>query len=150
MATQLSATALTENSSLIAGNATLTEDAIKGVRKEAIEATRSTMRLLGWASADGVMLSSLHPQVHELEASAKTVMYVATERAGSLVCVGLLALADTLKDDSIAAIQQLHSMGIQTAMITGDNALTAQAIAEKVGVGIASVYRVLRENRSAA
>jgi len=43
-------------------------------------------------------------------------------------------VADTLKDDSQAAIEALHEMGLQTAMITGDNAHTAHAIARKVGI----------------
>jgi Cu+-exporting ATPase len=47
---------------------------------------------------------------------------------------GVVAVADTLKDDSAKAIGALHEMGIQTAMITGDNQRTADAIARVVGI----------------
>jgi Cu+-exporting ATPase len=43
-------------------------------------------------------------------------------------------VADNLKDDSLAAIGELHEMGLQTAMITGDNQRTAEAIARRVGI----------------
>ncbi len=82
----------------------------------------------------GIDISNMHAQAQELEAQAKTVMYLAGEMGGVLSAIGLLALADTLKDDSIFAVQQLHAMGIQTAMITGDNPRTAEAIARQVGI----------------
>ncbi len=47
---------------------------------------------------------------------------------------GVIAVADTLKDDSLNAIRELHNMGFETAMITGDNQRTAQAIARKVEI----------------
>ncbi len=65
-----------------------------------------------------------------LEEDAKTAMLVATDGA----LVGLIAVADTLKEDSVAAINELHRMGIETAMITGDNQRTANAIARIVGM----------------
>jgi Cu+-exporting ATPase len=65
-----------------------------------------------------------------LEDDAKTAMLVAV--GGQMK--GIIAVADTLKEDSEPAIQELHAMGLQTAMITGDNKRTAEAIARKVGI----------------
>ena len=48
--------------------------------------------------------------------------------------IGIVAVADTLKDDSIEAIRELEAMGLKTIMLTGDNEQTARAIAEKLGM----------------
>ena len=48
--------------------------------------------------------------------------------------LGMIAVADTIKEDSAAAIGDLHRMGIPTVMLTGDNAFTAEAIGKKAGV----------------
>ncbi|HEY5692133.1 MAG TPA: heavy metal translocating P-type ATPase [Cyclobacteriaceae bacterium] len=65
-----------------------------------------------------------------LEEEAKTAMLVAID--GQMA--GVIAVADTLKEDSADAIRALHEKGIQTAMITGDNQRTAEAIARRVGI----------------
>ncbi len=78
--------------------------------------------------------SSLLALAEGLEGEAKTVMYVAGERGGRLHLVGVIAVADTLKEDSLQAITQLSEMGLQTAMITGDNRRTAETIAQQVGI----------------
>jgi heavy metal translocating P-type ATPase len=68
--------------------------------------------------------------VESHEAGAQTV--VAVVRSGQLA--GLLALADTLKADAVAAIRLLHEQGLQTVMITGDNARAAHVMARKLGI----------------
>jgi Cu+-exporting ATPase len=74
--------------------------------------------------------SNLEEDLINLEDEAKTAMLVAVD--GKLA--GIVAVADTLKDDSRQAINALQQMGIQTAMITGDNQRTADAIASTVGI----------------
>ncbi|MDZ7672911.1 MAG: heavy metal translocating P-type ATPase [Halanaerobiales bacterium] len=69
-------------------------------------------------------------KLHELEDQGKTAMLVAK---GNQI-IGIIAVADTLKEDSIDAINELKSLGLKTAMITGDNKRTAQAIADQVGI----------------
>ncbi len=78
----------------------------------------------------GVPLDGNAPAIEELERQGKTVMLMADE-AGLL---GALAVADTVKETSRAAIKALRAMGIEVYMLTGDNRRTAQAIAEQVGV----------------
>lgn len=77
-----------------------------------------------------------------LSASGKTPLFFAKEEDGNAVQVlGLIAVADTIRSDSAAAVRLLKEMGIRTVMVTGDNERTAQAIGVQVGVDrvIASV-----------
>ncbi len=60
----------------------------------------------------------------------KTPMLIA--KSGNLV--GIVAVADTVKESSAAAIAQLKKLGVRTVMLTGDNAVTANAVAKTVGV----------------
>ncbi|MFF2019199.1 heavy metal translocating P-type ATPase [Paenibacillus sp. NPDC058177] len=65
-----------------------------------------------------------------LEQEGKTAMLVAVEKA----VVGVVAVADTIKETSRAAVAALHKMGIEVVMITGDNKITAEAIAQQAGI----------------
>ncbi|HSN76221.1 MAG TPA: heavy metal translocating P-type ATPase [Anaerolineae bacterium] len=78
----------------------------------------------------GVALNGLDAQVTRLQGEAKTAMLVAVDG----VAVGVIAVADTVRPTSKAAIDQLHVLGVQVAMLTGDNQRTADAIAQQVGV----------------
>lgn len=75
--------------------------------------------------------AALEETLLRLEHEAKTAMLVAIEDR----LAGVIAVADTLKEDSVAAIEELRRMGLETAMITGDNRHTAQAIADRVHIG---------------
>ena len=78
----------------------------------------------------GMETATLIAEVKRLQGEGKTTVLVALDD-----CVaGAIAIADTVKDGSIEAIQQLHKMGIKVAMLTGDNQQTAQAIAKQVGI----------------
>jgi P-type Cu+ transporter len=66
----------------------------------------------------------------DLAAAGKTPILVAVDSHPA----GVIGVADTVKDDSVAAIAALRKLGLQVVMITGDNARTAAAIARKVGV----------------
>jgi Cu+-exporting ATPase len=77
-----------------------------------------------------VSLSELKDKSDQLAAEGKTPMYVAMEDQLS----GIIAVADVVKENSAKAIKKLRSMGIEVAMITGDNHKTAEAIAKQVGI----------------
>jgi Cu+-exporting ATPase len=94
--------------------------------------------------ARGFALNDLEPEIVRLQFEAKTAMLVTVDGAVS----GLIAVADTLKDNSKEAIQDLHRMGLKVAMITGDNQKTAEAIAKQVGVDTV-LAEVLPEGKSA-
>jgi P-type Cu+ transporter len=78
----------------------------------------------------GVEIAPLADDLERLEAEGKTTMLAAVD--GELA--GVLAVADTLKEESEAAIAALHDLGVRTAMLTGDNRRTAEAIARRVGI----------------
>jgi Cu+-exporting ATPase len=77
-----------------------------------------------------VDMNGLHLEVDRLQAEAKTAMLVAVD--GELA--GVIAVADTVKDNSKEAIVALHRMGLRVVMITGDNQKTAEAIGRSVNV----------------
>ncbi|EOH95086.1 heavy metal translocating P-type ATPase [Enterococcus haemoperoxidus ATCC BAA-382] len=78
----------------------------------------------------GISLGNLGVTSDQLAEQGKTPMYIAKD--GKIA--GIIAVADTIKPNSIPAIKKLHQMGIEVAMITGDNKRTAQAIAKQVGI----------------
>jgi Cu+-exporting ATPase len=82
------------------------------------------------------LTSSTENDLSRLEEEAKTAMLIALDNK----IIGIIAVADTLKESSIHAIKQLEKMGLETVMLTGDNERTAKAIAKKVGIS-----RVLAE-----
>jgi Cu+-exporting ATPase len=73
---------------------------------------------------------SLETALQRLEGDGKTAMLLAVD--GQLA--GVIAVADTLKAEAIDAVRELKEMGLETAMITGDNQRTARAIAQQVGI----------------
>jgi len=79
---------------------------------------------------EGIALSGLERQAQQLADDGKTPMFVAVDNQAA----GLIAVADTVKEDSRMAIAALKRMGLEVVMITGDNERTAQAIARQVGV----------------
>lgn len=78
----------------------------------------------------GLDLSEITAEVSRLQGEGKTTVLVSVDGC----MAGAIAIADTVKAGSVEAIQQLDKMGIQVAMLTGDNQQTAQAIAKQVGI----------------
>jgi Cu+-exporting ATPase len=81
-----------------------------------------------------IPLTGLEAESDRLAAEGKTPMYVALDGGDGMKLAGIVAVADVLKTSSRAAIENLHKMGIEVAMITGDNKKTAAAIAREAGI----------------
>lgn len=77
-----------------------------------------------------IRLELLETQSDKLATEGKTPMYIAVDNK----LAGIIAVADVVKESSAKAIKRLHEMGIEVAMITGDNRRTAEAIAKQVGI----------------
>jgi len=77
-----------------------------------------------------IVLKPLEDNSNKLATDGKTPMFVAFDNK----LVGIIAVADVVKKNSKKAIEKLHKMGIEVAMITGDNKKTADAIAKQVGI----------------
>jgi Cu+-exporting ATPase len=90
-----------------------------------------------------ISLESLEASSDKLAEEGKTPMYIAIENK----IAGIIAVADTVKENSKRAIDKLHEMGIKVAMITGDNKRTAEAIAKQVGIDIV-LAEVLPEDKA--
>ncbi|MFW6071379.1 MAG: heavy metal translocating P-type ATPase [Candidatus Bipolaricaulota bacterium] len=80
--------------------------------------------------SNDVDYGSVKEKVEGLEKEAKTAMLVAKDRE----VLGVIGVADQIKEDSADAIAELKELGLEPVMITGDNERTARAIAEKVGI----------------
>ncbi len=79
---------------------------------------------------ENIALGSLEEKSKSLADDGKTPMFIALDGKAA----GIIAVADTVKEDSAEAIKALQGLGIEVVMITGDNRRTAEAIARKVGV----------------
>lgn len=90
-----------------------------------------------------ISLKDLETASDRLAEEGKTPMYVAVDEK----IAGIIAVADTVKENSKRAIERLHEMGIQVAMITGDNRRTAEAIAKQVNIDIV-LAEVLPEDKA--
>jgi Cu+-exporting ATPase len=77
-----------------------------------------------------LILDELVFKANELVSAGKTVMFLSVDGHGA----GLIALADTIKPEAQKVVHQLHKMGIEVAMVTGDNRRTAEAIARQAGI----------------
>lgn len=83
-----------------------------------------------WMRENGLVDEAMNEKANRFAEQGKTPLYIGYNDAVQ----GLIVVADTVKESSARAIQTLHEMGIQVAMMTGDHERTAQAIAAEVGI----------------
>jgi Cu+-exporting ATPase len=79
---------------------------------------------------ENIALGSLEEKSKSIADDGKTPMFIALDGKAA----GIIAVADTVKEDSAEAIKALQGLGMEVVMITGDNRRTAEAIARKVGI----------------
>lgn len=133
----------------------------KAISGNGLSATFGEKRLIGGsetfiASHIGSMEKSILDKAHALSLEGKTPLFFAENGA----LLGVIAVADTVKDDSREAVEQLCAMGILPVMLTGDNERTARAIARQCGIsavvsgvkpdGKEAVIKSLREKGAVA
>jgi Cu+-exporting ATPase len=106
----------------------------KAIPGQGIEATIGGQRvLLGnmkLMKEKGVRINKIKGKDTAFSQKGKTPMFMAVNGRP----VGIIAVADTLKQDSAAAIDALHRLGLEVIMVTGDNQRTADAIAREIGI----------------
>ena len=78
----------------------------------------------------GVKYARHNQKIDELSAEGQTVMLLAVDKK----IAGLIAVSDPIKKDSASAVQQLKNQGVRVIMVTGDNEITAHAIARQAGI----------------
>jgi len=78
----------------------------------------------------GVKYARHNKKIDELSAEGQTVMLLAVDKK----IAGLIAVSDPIKKDSASAVQQLKNQGVRVIMVTGDNEITAHAIARQAGI----------------
>lgn len=83
-----------------------------------------------WMEEMGVALGDLASQADSLRKDGQTVMFVARENK----VLGLLGVSDSIKASTPEAIELLHREGLRLIMVTGDNQLTAESVAKKLGI----------------
>ncbi len=94
-----------------------------------------------------ISVNKYENEIQSLEEQGKTVMLLANAKAKKLL--GIIAVADTIKETSSLAVKQLQDMGINVYMITGDNVRTAVAIAKQAGMNETNVFaQVLPEDKA--
>ncbi len=91
--------------------------------------------LLERAGSNGAEAPGSARGIAAADLAAQTVVHVALKNAeGPVIPVGLIHLSDSIKEDSAAAVAELHRMGLRTVLLTGDRRASAEAIARQVGI----------------
>ncbi|MFT9485936.1 MAG: heavy metal translocating P-type ATPase [Tepidibacillus sp.] len=122
-------------------------DSFEAIPGHGVEAIYQNHRILAGnrrlMKKEGIPFDSFVSSAEKLEYEGKTAMFVAIDGKPA----GIIAVADTLKENAKEAVSRLKKMGIKVAMITGDNKRTADAIAKQVGIDIV-LAEVLPQDKS--
>jgi len=121
-------------------------EGFRAVRGRGVEALLDGRRLIvgsiGLMRERGLDLSGLESEVRGIEEQGRTAMIVSLDGRPA----GMLGVADTLKEGASGTVAELRDMGLEVVMISGDNAVTARAVADGAGIG-SVVAEVLPEGK---
>ncbi len=101
----------------------------KGMQTE-IDGKTVLLGIARWFQEEGVDIEALQKEAEILAEAGKTPMFVAVDHKA----VGLIAVADTVKEDAKTVVAALHHMGLKVILLSGDRKKTAEAIAKAVGI----------------
>lgn len=122
-------------------------DKFKAIPGCGIEATIDNKKVLignkKLMNDKNISFKDLYKIGDELSKQGKTPMYISMEDE----LLGIIAVADVIKENSKKTIEKLHDMGIKVAMLTGDNKNTANAISKEVGIDLV-ISEVLPQDKS--
>jgi Cu+-exporting ATPase len=105
-------------------------EAVPGGIRARVEGRGVLVGSLRFLSESGVFENRLLPKSEDLAREGKTPIFVAVDGEP----VGLVAVADVVRDESREAVQRLHALGLEVAMLTGDNRRTAEAVARELDI----------------
>ena len=122
-------------------------DKFKAIPGCGIEATIDNKKVLignkKLMNDKNISFKDLYKIGDELSVQGKTPMYISMEDE----LLGIIAVADVIKENSKKTVEKLHDMGIKVAMLTGDNKNTANAISKEVGIDLV-ISEVLPQDKS--
>jgi Cu+-exporting ATPase len=105
-------------------------EAVPGGIRARVEGRGVLVGSLRFLSESGVFENRLLPKSEDLAREGKTPIFVAVDGEP----VGLVAVADVVRDESREAVQRLHALGLEVTMLTGDNRRTAEAVARELDI----------------
>jgi len=106
----------------------------RGVRAE-VDGRKILVGSQNWLAELGISTEKLTADLRRVQNEGKTVLLVAEETAdGERTLLGVIAVADTLKEDAIETVARIKAAGLRPLMLTGDNVRTAGVIAAAVGI----------------
>lgn len=104
----------------------------KGIKSECT-ICKDTHRCLGsvrFVSEEHKIPEAVKKQVYELEEQGKTIIFVSSHKE----VIGIIAITDTIRQESKTTVEELHKLGIEVVMLTGDHQKAGEVIAHKIGI----------------
>ncbi len=83
-----------------------------------------------WFQEEKIDIQGFEAQALQLSTDGETVVFVAVDR----LCIGIISIADSIREDAATTVSALHQMGLKTALLTGDKWQVAMVVARRIGI----------------